>query len=133
MPVIFQKMILRDDLSANPDVIYLFGDNDRRSGNGGQAAEMRGEDNAVGIRTKWAPSNTPKSFFSDKDAEEIMGMIDEDLEPVQEHLENGGIVVIPYDGLGTGLAKLESKAPQVAEFLSESLEYLERIKPKSRR
>lgn len=125
MPVIFQQMIYRSDLEKNPDVLYLFGDNDQRSGFGGQAKEMRGEDNAVGVRTKWAPSMAESAFFNDKDAEMIMAMIAEDLSELHEHLAAGWIVVIPSDGLGTGLSELPERAPQVNAFLESALKNLE--------
>lgn len=43
------KYIKRQDLKSNPNTQYLFGDNLKRSGFGGQAKEMRGEPNAIGI------------------------------------------------------------------------------------
>lgn len=52
MIVLHQKFIFREDLQANPDVYYLFGDNVERRGLGGQAKEMRGEPNAIGVATK---------------------------------------------------------------------------------
>jgi len=127
MPIIRQKMIYRADLQANPEVLYLFGDNDRREGFGGQAAEMRDEDNAVGIRTKWAPHMRQTAFFSDDDYDQIEGMINADLEPVREHLEKGGVVIIPTDGLGTGLSKLPEMAPAVAAYLTDQLNELDEV------
>ena len=55
MPVIYQKRICRDDLRRNPNAVYIFGDNEARTGLGGQAREMRGEPNAMGIATKRSP------------------------------------------------------------------------------
>lgn len=40
------KIITRDKIKENLEVLYLFGDNIIRKGLGGQAKEMRGEDNA---------------------------------------------------------------------------------------
>lgn len=59
------KIIKREKVRANPDVLYLFGDNDIRKGFGGQAKEMRGEPNAMGISTKKLPSNKPEAFKTD--------------------------------------------------------------------
>lgn len=50
MPVVKQDQIMRRDLLDNQDKLYVFGDNMVRRGFGGQAREMRGEPNAVGIR-----------------------------------------------------------------------------------
>ena len=65
--IIFQKMIYREDLIRNPDTIYLFGDNDKRKGLGGQAKEMRGESNAIGIRTKKAPFSDNSAYYIDSE------------------------------------------------------------------
>ncbi|MEQ8308083.1 MAG: hypothetical protein RIA09_16230 [Hoeflea sp.] len=127
MPVIRQKFIRREDLQANPEIMYLFGDNNDRSGMGGQAGEMRDEENAVGIRTKWSPSKTKGAFFYDKDAEQVFGMIDEDLDPVIDHLTSGGTVVIPADGLGTGLSRLPETSPIIFNYLEERIAYLESL------
>lgn len=127
MPVITQKIIFREDLRANPGVLYVFGDNDMRKGLGGQAAEMRGEPNAVGIRTKWAPSADAGAFFSDDDFDRIVEMIDEDLDRVYDHVSRGGLVVFPMDGIGTGLAMLELHAPRVLDYLNEKIDALKTI------
>lgn len=127
MPVIKQKMIYREDLRANPDRIYLFGDNSIRIGNGGQAGAMRGEPNALGIATKWTPSMDDRAFFSDSRYEDARDLIEADLVPVIEALKAGKTVVIPEDGLGTGLSQLPSRAPAVNLYLTKRLEYLETI------
>ena len=46
------KVITRDKIKENPDVLYLFGDKLLRKGLGGQAKEMRGEPNTLGIVSK---------------------------------------------------------------------------------
>lgn len=127
MPVIFQERISRSDLVANPTVLYLFGDNDERTGYGGQAAEMRDEENAVGIRTKWQPTRSPSAFFNDRDYRDICEMIDADMEAVIEHLEEGGAVVIPLAGLGTGLSELPTRAPRINAYLQKKIEELQDI------
>ena len=45
-----QTWITRDDLRANRDLIYVFGDNVERAGRRGLAREMRGEPNAHGYQ-----------------------------------------------------------------------------------
>lgn len=127
MPVKFQKWITREDLQNNPDVLFLFGDNAARKGMGGQAKQMRGEPNAIGVRTKYYPSFEKNAFFRDDvDSEEKqVAMIVQDVEPVFRHLENGGLVVIPEDGIGSGLANLEDVAPVTHGVL---LNYIEEFK-----
>lgn len=124
MPLIFQKMIYREDLQENPGILYVFGDNDMRKGRGGQAAQMRDEPNAVGVRTKWTPGTGHGAYFFDTDYEQIVEMIDDDFESIIEALENDKIVVFPLDGIGTGLAYLSDNAPQVLEYIENKMENL---------
>lgn len=123
MPVLRQTRIYRADLRANPSVLYLFGDNAARYGRGGQASEMRGEPNAVGVRTKRLPSMDPSAFFRDDPASVVaqVAMIDEDLAPVFAHARRGGVVVVPADGLGTGLSRLATSSPRTAAYLEAAL------------
>lgn len=129
MPVIYFKWILRSDLTSHPDWIFLFGDNAMRIGLGGQAKMMRNEPNAIGIRTKWAPYRDKEAYFSDEQYVRICDMIHCDLVPVAEALRQGKTVVIPKDGLGTGLSDLPKRAPKVFEFLRSEIYALEKIEP----
>lgn len=91
---------------------------------GGQAIEMRGEPNAVGVRTKRRPRLKDADFWTDETLVENCRMIEEDLEPVRRHLAAGGTVVVPEDGLGTELAQLQERAPQTFAFLQQALQQL---------
>ena len=117
MTILYQKFISRDDLRRNPRVLYVFGDNDERAGLGGQAREMRGEPNAVGIRTKAAPHNRPDAFWSDATYEENWKKIADDFHRVRDHLHQDGIVVYPSDGIGTGLAQMAIRCPKTFQYL----------------
>jgi hypothetical protein len=128
MPLIKQKFIYRSDLKDNPSVHYLFGDNICRKGFGGQAKEMRGERNAIGVATKKLPSQFNDSYFSDVHYELWCNVIKNDLMPAFEILEAGGIVVLPSDGLGTGLSELPTRAPRTNEFLEKLLTKMKEIK-----
>jgi hypothetical protein len=123
--IIWQKWIFRSDLKDNPEILYLFGDNHQRQGYGGQAKEMRDEPNAVGIRTKWMPSMDPAAFFSDNELDVCMEMINKDFAPVFERVQKGGLVVIPSDGLGTGLSELPKRAPTLNRWLNLQLAKLQ--------
>lgn len=120
-------MIYREDLKRNTSVLYLFGDNDKRVGLGGQAADMRGEANAVGIRTKREPGRENESFWSDKTFDANCAKIDEDLSRAKAHLRRGGLLVLPADGIGTGYAEMEKRCPKTFYVLQQSLDSLERI------
>jgi hypothetical protein len=124
MPVIYQKFIYRADLQANPFVLYLFGDNLKRQGMGGQAKEMRGEPNAVGIATKKLPSQYDNSFFSDDDFDLFEENYLADMEMVYSHLDHKGTVIVPLDGLGTGLSELPTRAPKIDTYIKTAIRNL---------
>jgi hypothetical protein len=124
MPVLIQEYIYRKDLKEHPEFLYLFGDNAARFGLGGQAKEMRGEPNAVGIRTKWTPHTNNKAYFNDKDYDKIVKMLNDDFEIPFQYIELGGTVVIPKYGLGSGLSKLPELAPKCNAYLQDLLIHL---------
>jgi hypothetical protein len=105
------------DVRANPDKVYVFGDNVMRRGTGGQA-QIRNNPNAMGIATKLAPSMEEAAFMSDGDLARNKAIIDADIAAIKA---TNKTVVFPKDGLGTGLAKLKEKAPQTYEYLKNKL------------
>ena len=117
MPIVYQKWITRADLRANPNTYYVFGDNELRKGLGGQAKAMRGEHNAVGVSTKYRPDMNSGAFFSDD--EKCKNFVDRDLAKVQKMLDAGCTVVVPEDGIGTGLACLHSMAPRLDQYIRD--------------
>jgi len=118
--IIYQKFISRHDARMNPSVYYLFGDNFKRQGFGGQAKELRGEPNAIGVRTKLYPTMYPNAFFTDDTFDMNCALIDEDL----SQLPTDCIVVIPSAGLGTGLSELPTRAPRTYAWLVNRLKNL---------
>lgn len=125
MPIIFQSIITRADLRNNPGVLYVFGDNEARRGLGGQAKEMRGEPNAVGIRTKRAPDNRVDSFWTEGRGagqfapSHYVAMIESDFAPIRAALGRNDTVIVPADGIGTGLADLPKRAPITFQYIRE--------------
>lgn len=77
--IIKMKFITRQFIQEHPDWLFLFGDNEERSGYGGQAREMRGEPNSIGVRTKAKPSNSKDSYWYDSSFTDNINMIDQDL------------------------------------------------------
>lgn len=116
----YQRHITRKNLRENPDKVYLFGDNLAKRGMGGQAKEMRGEPNAIGIPTKKYPTMNDKAFFTDDELESNKAYIMKALGTIPKNKT----VVIPSTGLGTGLAQLDKRAPKTYAFL---LEYLNKL------
>lgn len=116
-----QHRIYRADLKANPHVLYVFGDNEKRVGFGGQAAEMRGEPNAVGVATLCAPG----VYWSDIYFNSNCDVIDKDMWILFRARAEGRTIVFPLDGIGTGLAYLEKSAPKTFAYLQDAIRRLE--------
>jgi len=117
----FKDFITRDEVRNNRDKLYVFGDNLLGVGYGGQAKEMRGEWNTIGIPTKKSPSE----FFSDNDYDEIVPLINIRFEVIWYYLRRYEYtIVIPQAGIGTGLADLSNKAPKIWAVVKENLEKL---------
>lgn len=116
-----QKIVTRDDVRARRSAVFVFGDNMQRQGFGGQARSMRGEPNAVGVPTKWAPSTRPDSYFSDADFDRVRVAIDDAFGKIRLLRSQGLDVVIPADGLGTGLADLPRRAPRIHRYIEKHI------------
>ncbi len=97
-------------LKDEPEKLFVFGDNSQRVGYGGQAKEMRGEPNAIGIPTKRYPSMEEDAFYDDEYAiywALICG------KNITKLLIFGGTIIWPEEGIGTGLAQLKERAPLI--------------------
>ena len=123
--VMQMKWITRSFVREHRDHIFLFGDNLARRGFGGQAAQMRGEPNAIGIPTKKLPSNDEEAFFTDAEFEQNKAAIDRTFERLYQMSSTvEQVVVMPSDGLGTGRAQLENRAPLTFAYLQKRLRNL---------
>ena len=112
----------RDMLQARPNDLFLFGDNMERWGLGGQAFACRGEPNAVGLPTLWAPGK----FFCNADLNKptVQYAINDAIDRLRNYLDAGGTVVLPADGIGTGLARLPEMAPLIHDYITKQIEAL---------
>lgn len=122
------KRYTRKFIREHPNDIFVFGDNVSRIGFGGQAKEARGELNTIGIPTKWYPNNSTNSYFSDKDFYDDSGLkdlIDLDFSHIKLNLLAGSDVYFPEDGIGTGLAQLNSRAPKIFAYIQNRIKELE--------
>lgn len=113
----YKPYIKRSDVQNNRIKIFIFGDNDQRSGFGGQAKEMRGEPNAIGIRVKKYPSINSNAFYTDSEYKNNIIKIDEDISNL-ERLAYNKTIVFPSNGIGTGMAKLNIIAPETFNYLT---------------
>jgi hypothetical protein len=121
--VIRLKHITREMVQADGSTVYVFGDNMKRIGYGGQAAAMRGEPNTIGVPTKWYPSMLAGSYFTDADwlNDKVALAIHYAFRSMRAFLDAGRDVVIPADGLGTGLAELPRRAPRIHRAIEERI------------
>lgn len=114
----FLSIITRDMLRVAPDARFVFGDNAERHGLGGQAREMRGEVNAIGVATKRRPGMKPEDFFDDDSLGDFV-VLREDLNKVEQAYRSGLLIYVPKLGLGTGLSQLPTRAPKLYDFMCE--------------
>lgn len=116
--------ITRAMVQANPRTLFAFGDNLERRGYGGQAREMRGEPNVVGVPTKRKPERGPDAYLSDamwgRDGA-LFAAVAGAFNAMEAALAEGRDVAIPADGLGTGLAELPSRAPKMAAWIERRI------------
>jgi hypothetical protein len=68
---------------------------------------------AVGVATKWSSYE----FFDVARTVEQNAIIDADMAPLFRIAKGGGTIVLPTDGLGTGLAELQTRAPATFDHL----------------
>lgn len=129
----YRKFITRAMVKAEPNTLFVFGDNLARRGFGGQAREMRGEPNAVGIPTKYRPSMDEDAFFIDTEEcrREFSKATYTNYLRLTSHGYYGGHIVWPKDGIGTRLAELEKRAPKIYKMIKELEELLGRLAQES--
>jgi hypothetical protein len=125
MPVIIQKeWYTKEQIIANRDILFLFGDNAERIGKGGQAKVCRDEPNCIGVVTKNKASHGNETdYLTDHYLGRNIMLITRDFIPIVYKLQQGGTVIFPADGIGTGLAMLEEKAPQTFMFVRTMWDY----------
>lgn len=128
-----QKIFTVENVKNNPDKLFIFGDNLQQKGKGGQAV-IRDEPNAFGVPTKKLPSMGNNAFFTDTEYENNVEAIDKAFEDIIKEIskrKENIVVVLPEDGIGTGLAKLEEKAPKTFEYLQSKLNKFSKNNKKS--
>ncbi|KKL89497.1 hypothetical protein LCGC14_1914150 [marine sediment metagenome] len=106
----YRAHITRAMLRAEPEKLFVFGDNELHTGYGGQAKEMRWEPNAIGIPTKKWPSMEEEAFFTDNFTPY---WATNNAENIAKLLIFEGTIIWPQAGIGTGLAQLKERAPLI--------------------
>jgi hypothetical protein len=124
MIVLYRSHITRKDTKNNPNTLFIFGDNDKRSGYGGLAKELRGAKNAIGIRVKKKPSLDTDAFYTDVEIKENMEKICADINKIIDKINSGkyDTIIYPSDGIGTGLAQMKQYCPETFNNMNLILE-----------
>lgn len=113
---------------AHPELIFVFGDNCRGVGRGGQAI-IRYEPNAYGVPTKRVGSMSRGSFFSDSNQRDWDAVL-KALDGLADLLKGGSLVVIPVNeadmiSLGLERARLTTEAPMIYREIVHRIEHFE--------
>lgn len=111
------------DCQRHPNALFVFGDNLAKHGYAGQAT-IRDESNAFGVPTCIAPRNA----FSDNSYEDNCQRLEKVLLKLSRTSAQYDFVYFPYNGLGTGLAMLATRAPKTFQYLNRRLEELFGVK-----
>lgn len=111
-----------ESIRPHDDWVVLFGDNLLGQGTGGQAC-IRGMAQAHGIPTKKEPTMEDDAFFTDEDFGKNCAQIWEAFSrlPIDKLRSGELILVLPEDGLGTGLADLANRAPRTKQYLDDTV------------
>lgn len=115
----------RQSVASDHNSVYLFGDNVADSLSGyvpsTTQAVIRGLPNAIGIPTKRDRRTSAQSYFTDADLPRFAVMVDD---AVKRALDSGKDIIIPADGIGTGKAQLNLRAPKCYAYLVKALNSL---------
>jgi hypothetical protein len=123
--IIFKGYWTVQYVRKHSNYLFIFGDNDIRKGKKGQAI-IRGEPNSIGVPTKKISNYAPTSYYYDYEFDLNVQKIDEAIEKIKLVLKNGKYcgIILPEDGLGTGLANLKENAPKTLAYLNSELDKL---------
>lgn len=107
---------------ANPDKLYVFGDNMYKMGTRGQAC-IRSAKNSIGITTKVFPSNKgDKPFFIDNSVDHAQVITDSIHEVLNKYKDgNYKSIVFSIHPLGSGNAQMKNRCPNLFNFLNTEL------------
>jgi hypothetical protein len=116
----------RKTVERRSNCLFVFGDNDVHKGAGGQAI-IRGLPNSIGIPTKKYPNNNPDSFYTDLEYFSNKRKIELAIQTIISESPNYKYIVLPQNGIGTGLARLPTLAPKTYAYLTQRLTDLRSI------
>lgn len=123
---IFPGYWTREQVEAQQDKVFLFGDNTEDRTNTHHIptrtqAVIRGLPNAIGIDTKKNRGTSEDSYFTDADFDTFVAQTES---AIQQALDSGKTIVLPENGIGTGAAQLRHRAPKLYNYLQQRLKQL---------
>jgi hypothetical protein len=119
-------MITREFIRRNRHILFVFGDNDTRTGFGGMAKDFRGEVNAIGIRTKKYPGMDKSHFYTDDELSANQSKITNDIKNVLNSSINYSYIYLP-SLIGLGKANMATRCPKTHTFLRQEMLRIEVI------
>tara|TARA_Y100000296_G_C4958844_1_gene149950 strand:- start:76 stop:480 length:405 start_codon:yes stop_codon:yes gene_type:complete len=119
--IIYQKRVYPEDLEANPNVYYMFADNDKRGGHW----NFRGYDNFIGIRVKNDEHAFDNSYWSDTTYADNVSKIHPDFEKVQTVLKHQLPVVYSEQTFNINIPEYRSRSPKTCMYIEKYLDFLQ--------
>lgn len=121
---VYDKLYNRFEIAKDSKNAYLFGDNlaDKIIGYvpSKTQAVIRGLPNAFGLSTKKDRFKSVNSYLSDEDYKLILSDWELALSKAKAYIAiTGGVIYVPKDGIGTGMARLSEFAPKLYQKLFE--------------
>lgn len=106
------------DVKDHPNWLFIFGDNLKQKGKGGQAV-IRDEPNTFGLPTKLFPTMDENAFFSYK-TKDVVSLASA-LASIEKKVNQSKYdkIVFSANGYGNGLAKLPEKAPHIYTWICD--------------
>ena len=117
------KFITPEEIDQCHKTLFVFGDNLKQIGRGGQAKVCRDKTNTAGVPTKKEPSMAASSFFEDWDLNRNKLYIDLAIKDLHLKLVSYDHLYI-FPNIGKGLAMLDVKAPLTYKYLVSKLDEL---------
>lgn len=116
--IIYQRRVYPEDLRENPDVYYLFADNDNDSG----YYNFREHTNFIGVRVKKDEHTFDTSYWSDATYEDNIIKISSDVVYVQNKiLKMGKILVYSEQLFPFDIGEYINRSPKTASYIQSSI------------
>tara|TARA_R110002096_G_scaffold382005_1_gene575869 strand:- start:1258 stop:1656 length:399 start_codon:yes stop_codon:yes gene_type:complete len=120
--LIYQKRVYPEDLEYNPQVYYLFSDNDKKSGHWA----FRDRDNFLGIRVKNDEHSFDDSYWSDTTYEDNISKLQIDFKKVQDMLKQYIPVVYSEQTFNLDISEYLRKSPKTCEYFKKKFDSMQR-------